>query len=123
MRHTAAEVLPTGGRLEAGARMRNVMHDDSGDTTFTPEVLTVAPGHELRWLGKTGPGWIADGEHRFVIEETGPGRVRLTRSERFTGVAVPFVKGQLRSDTLPRFHAMNRALARRAEALAGRDGQ
>lgn len=114
---TSTEVTSSSGRLEAGATLRNVTHDRTGDTVFTPELLTVAPGKELRWLGKMGPGWIADGEHRFVIEKIGDHRVRLTQSERFTGVAVPFVKGQLTSDTLPQFHAMNKALADRAEAL------
>lgn len=79
-----------------------------------PEVLTVSPGRELRWLGKVAPGWIADGEHRFLIERLGPHRVRLTQSERFTGVAVPFVQGRLRADTLPQFRAMNTAVARLA---------
>ncbi|MGN5632690.1 hypothetical protein [Streptomyces sp. AC154] len=60
-----------------------------------------------------GPGWIADGEHRFLIEKTGDHRVRLTQSESFTGVAVPFVASRLRSDTLPQFRAMNEALVRR----------
>ncbi|MFD0690232.1 hypothetical protein [Actinomadura fibrosa] len=41
--------------------------------TFTPRVLTDVPGKELRWLGKLGPGWIADGEHRFTIEQIRPG--------------------------------------------------
>ncbi|MGW0553967.1 hypothetical protein ACWDZ6_07195 [Streptomyces sp. NPDC002926] len=27
-------------------------HDASGDTTFTPEVLTADPGRELRWPGR-----------------------------------------------------------------------
>ncbi|WP_328719426.1 SRPBCC domain-containing protein [Streptomyces sp. NBC_00247] len=115
---TSTEVTSQGGLLEEGATLRTVMHDRTGDTVFTPELLTVEPGRELRWLGKTGPGWIADGEHRFVIDEIGGGRVRLTQSEAFTGVAVPFVEGQLRSDTLPQFRAMNEALARRAEAAA-----
>ncbi|MFE6888132.1 SRPBCC family protein [Streptomyces sp. NPDC057694] len=114
---TSSEVTSEGGRLEKGAKLRNVMHDSSGDTTFEPEVLTATPGHELRWIGKMGPGWIADGEHRFLIEETGPNRVRLTQTERFTGVAVPFFEGKLKADTLPQFHAMNKAVARRAEAL------
>ncbi|MEW1693294.1 SRPBCC domain-containing protein [Streptomyces sp. NPDC091265] len=113
---TSARVTSTGGRLEQGARLRIVMHDTGGDTTFTPRVLTDDPGHELRWLGKMGPGWIADGEHRFTIRQLGPGRVRLTQAERFTGVAVPFVQGTLRSRTLPQFRAMNTALARRAES-------
>ncbi|MFI6864290.1 SRPBCC family protein [Streptomyces sp. NPDC050421] len=114
---TSTEVTSQGGRLEEGATLRNVMHDRTGDTVFTPEILTLEPGRELRWIGKMGPGWIADGEHRFVIEEIEGGRVRLTQSESFTGVAVPFVAGQLRADTLPQFRAMNEALARRVEAV------
>ncbi|MFG3140094.1 SRPBCC family protein [Streptomyces sp. NPDC048211] len=114
---TSTKVTSEGGRLEEGATLRNVMHDRTGDTVFTPELLTVEPGRELRWLGKMGPGWIADGEHRFVIEEIEGGRVRLTQSESFTGVAVPFVEGQLRDATLPQFRAMNEALARRVEAV------
>jgi hypothetical protein len=66
-----------------------------------------------------GPGWIADGEHRFTIEQIGPGRVRLTQSERFTGAAIPFAKGMLNGNTLPQFRAMNRALAQRVKTLAG----
>ena len=29
---------------------------------------------------------IFDGEHRFLIEEAGPGRVRFVQSERFGGI-------------------------------------
>ncbi|MFF1919453.1 SRPBCC family protein [Streptomyces sp. NPDC058221] len=114
---TSSKVTSDGGRLEVGATLRNVLHDRTGDMVFEPELLTVAPGRELRWLGKVGPGWIADGEHRFVIERLGAHRVRLTQSESFTGVAVPFVSSQLRSDTLPQFHAMNEALSRRVEQV------
>ncbi|MEU6844601.1 SRPBCC domain-containing protein [Streptomyces sp. NPDC046716] len=114
---TSAQVTSPGGRLTEGARLRVVMHDDSGDSTFTPEVQKANPGKELRWLGKMGPGWIADGEHRFTIERIGPDRVRLTQSERFTGIAVPFAQGKLTSDTLPQFRAMNSALAHRVESL------
>jgi hypothetical protein len=93
------------------------MRDATGDTRFTPTVLAAKPGEELRWLGRIGPGWIFDGEHRFLIEDIGGGRVRLTQSEEFTGVAVPFYRSRLHGNTLPRFEAMNRALADRAAAL------
>ncbi|MEV3858284.1 SRPBCC domain-containing protein [Streptomyces sp. NPDC050095] len=116
---TSARVTSSGGRLDEGARLKIVLHDSGGDSTFEPRVQVADAGRELRWLGKMGPGWIADGEHRFSIERLGPGRVRLTQSERFTGVAVPFAAGYLNSRTLPQFRAMNEALAERAEALAG----
>jgi hypothetical protein len=80
-------------------------------------VLTATPGRELRWLGKLWPGGVFDGEHAFLIEPIGSGRVRLTQTERFTGVLVPFFQGRLHANTLPQFRAMNEALARRAKTL------
>ncbi|MFB7327010.1 SRPBCC family protein [Streptomyces sp. NPDC056190] len=116
---TSAQVTSSGGALRQGAHLRNVLHFADGSTTvFTPELLTVSPGRELRWLGRFGPGWIADGEHRFTIEQLGPHRVRLTQSESFTGVAVPFLGGLLDSTTLPQFRLMNQALAARVTSLA-----
>lgn len=104
-------IVSSSGTVEVGATLTNTMRDATGETTFTPTVLTATPGHELRWLGKLGPGAVFDGEHAFLIESIGPGRVRLTQTERFTGVLVPFFRGQLHNKTLPQFHAMNQALA------------
>jgi hypothetical protein len=110
-------IVSSSGAVEAGATLTNTMRDATGDTTFTPTVLTAAPGRELRWLGKLGPGAVFDGEHAFLIEAAGPGRVRLTQTERFSGVAVPFFRGHLQDNTLPQFRAMNEALARRVAAV------
>jgi hypothetical protein len=88
------------------------MHDATGDTTFTPTVLVVEPGRELRWIGRVGPGGIFDGEHTFTIQQIKPGEVLFTQREDFTGVAVPFYEGWLHTDTLPMFRAMDAALAR-----------
>jgi hypothetical protein len=108
-------ITSSAGDLRVGATLINRMHDASGDTTFTPTVLVIRPGKELRWIGRVDPGWIFDGEHRFTLEPLGSGRTRLTQHESFTGVAVPFYDGTLRTNTLPQFQAMNAALARRAE--------
>jgi hypothetical protein len=110
-------IVSAEGTAETGAVLRLVMHDKTGDTTFTPTVRAAKAGQELRWMGRVGPGWIFDGEHRFLIEPLGSGRVRLTQSENFTGVAVPFYRGTLNANTLPQFKAMNRALAARIAAL------
>jgi hypothetical protein len=107
-------IISSFGRLQAGATLTNVMHDATGDTTFTPVVQIVEPGRELRWLGKVGPGGIFDGQHTFTITPLGPDRVLFTQREDFTGVAIPFYQGQLHADTLPQFRAMNIALAREA---------
>ncbi|WP_079173524.1 SRPBCC domain-containing protein [Streptomyces monashensis] len=113
---TRAEITSTDGRLRPGATMRNRMEQDGKASTFTPEVLVARPGRELRWLGRVGPGWLVDAEHRFVIERTGPGTVRLTQSESFTGTLVPFVEKGLEHGTLPQFQAMNEALKQRVTA-------
>ena len=107
-------IVSSSGTVAAGATLTNTMRDATGEMTFTPTVLTATPGRELRWLGKLGPGGVFDGEHAFLIEPVEAGRVRLTQTETFSGVAVPFFRGQLREKTLPQFHAMNEALARRA---------
>jgi hypothetical protein len=42
------------GRLRKGARLRNILHDRTGDTVFTPRVLTMDRDRELCWLGAVG---------------------------------------------------------------------
>ncbi|MFC3575149.1 SRPBCC domain-containing protein [Streptomyces yaanensis] len=108
--------ITSGDRLRPGATIRIRLDQPSGTSTMTPEVLSARPGHELRWLGKLGPGWLVDGEHRFLIEKAGPGVVRLTQSESFTGVLVPIAEGKLQDETLPKFRAMNSALKERVES-------
>lgn len=106
-------IVSSGGDVRVGATLTNVMHDATGNTTFTPTVLAVEPGHELRWIGRVGPGGIFDGEHTFTITQIRPGVVLFTQREDFTGVAVPFYEHWLHTDTLPMFGAMNAALAHR----------
>ena len=111
-------IVSSSGDLRKGGKLRNVMRDASGDTTFTPEVLAVEPGRELRWVGKITPGGIFDGEHRFTITRLGENRVRLVQTEEFRGVLVPFLRSKLHNETLPQFHAMNRALSRQVTNTA-----
>lgn len=84
---------------------------------FTPEVLVADPGRELRWIGQLWSWGFFDGEHSFVIDEIALGRVRLTQSEVFRGVLVPFLAGSLHENTQPQFAAMNKALAERVAGL------
>ncbi|MEU0536948.1 SRPBCC domain-containing protein [Amycolatopsis tolypomycina] len=108
-------IVASSGTVAAGATLTNTMRDATGETTFTPTVLAATPGRELRWLGKLGPGGVFDGEHAFLIDQVRPGRVRLVQTERFSGVLVPFFRGQLHDNTLPQFGAMNEALAQRVD--------
>jgi len=108
-------IISSTGELAVGATISNVLKDTNGkETTFTPELLVVEPGKELRWIGKIGFGGVFDGEHSFRIEPLPGGRSKLVQEEKFNGIAVPFTVSMLNSTIKPQFVAMNEALAQRA---------
>lgn len=108
-------IVSSTGELTVGATITNVLKDTNGDeTTFSPKLLAVEPGKELRWIGKLGFGGIFDGEHSFRIEPLPGGRSKLIHEEKFNGIAVPPSTGMLNDTIKPQFVAMNEALAKRA---------
>jgi hypothetical protein len=103
------------GELRVGAKL-DVRFQPIGErgVTFHPTVLVVEPRQELRWIGRLLLPGVFDGEHRFLIEDLGEGRVRFVQSERFRGILVPLLWRRLRDGgTAAGFRAMNEALARR----------
>lgn len=98
------------GALVPGGRLRNVMAPAGGrEMTFTPTVLAVRPGAELRWLGRLPVPGVFDGEHYFLLTPVAGG-TRLVHGERFRGLAFWFMKAEtFRAD----FERMNAALAAR----------
>ena len=108
-------IVSSTGELKVGNTITNVLRDTNGkDMTFSPKLLAVEPGRELRWIGKIGFGGIFDGEHSYRIEPLKGGRSRLIQEEKFNGIAVPFTVGMLNDTIKPQFNAMNEALAKRA---------
>ncbi|MBC7271020.1 MAG: SRPBCC domain-containing protein [Streptomyces sp.] len=104
-------VSSAGDLVEGGTLTNELIDTNGGSMTFTPTVLTVEPGRELRWKGSVVLPGIFDGEHWFTIEPAGDGRVVLHQEERFSGIAVPPMIGSIRETTLPMFDRMNEALA------------
>jgi hypothetical protein len=86
--------------------------------TIRPEVLEADPGRALRWLGRLLVPGLFDGEHRFTIQPSGPGRVRLTQHEEFRGLLAPLLLAMIAKPTLASFHQMNQALKARLEQPA-----
>jgi hypothetical protein len=86
--------------------------------TIRPEVVEADPGRALRWLGRLLVPGLFDGEHRFVIQPSGPGRVRLTQHEEFRGLLAPLLLAMIAKPTLASFHRMNQALKARLERPA-----
>ncbi|MFI0444595.1 SRPBCC family protein [Actinomadura sp. 6N118] len=102
------------GTAQKGTKLDNKLRDsDGGMMTFKPEILKADAGRELRWIGRMWVPGIVDGEHYFLIEPSGDGKVRLTQGERFSGALVPVATGQLQMED--EFAAMNAALKARAE--------
>ena len=104
------------GVPQKGARLRISVQPSGGKAMrFTPVVLAAEAGRELRWLGRLLLPGIFDGEHSFVIEPQGEGKVRFQQSERFSGFLVGLFRAGLDRDTKRGFEEMNRALKLRAE--------
>lgn len=102
------------GELAEGARLNLRLVPAGGRAmTFRPTVLAVRPAELLRWIGRLIVPGIFDGTHQFALEDLG-GRTRLTQSETFRGLLVPFT-GKSIARTEASFHALNRALKERAE--------
>jgi hypothetical protein len=106
------------GELTVGAKLLVVIQPPGRRRlTFRPTVLTVAPGRELRWLGRPLIPGLFDGEHSLRLEPTPNSGTRFTQTEKFSGILVAPFKGTLDS-TETGFRQMNEALKARVE-----DGQ
>ena len=105
------------GELREGARIRvRIQLPGRLGMSFHPRVLIVRPGHEIRWVGHFMTPGIINGEHIFLLEPLGVGRVRLVQKEIFRGLLVPLLWSILNRNTRRGFEQMNRALKARAEA-------
>lgn len=110
------------GRAAAGTKLKVAFALNGGRTmTMRPTVLVAEPERELRWLGRLLLPWVFDGEHRFEIHETAPGRVTFVQAERFRGLLVPFLRRLIEVDTLATFGRVNAALAARVAELRRRE--
>jgi len=106
------------GDLRVGGRLK-ILIQPSGTKgmTFRPYIRSVEAEHELRWLGHLGLPKVFDGEHLFRIDQLTDDSCRLTQSEHFRGLLVPFFRAGLERDTRRGFHEMNAAIKTRAESL------
>lgn len=107
-------ILRVTGAARPGAQLMIELNSGGRSTTFRPTILVVRPERELRWIGRLFIPGLFDGEHTFVIEPQGEGRVRFVQSETFRGILVPF-SGAILSDAEQSFREMNQALLKQAE--------
>jgi hypothetical protein len=103
------------GRLAEGETLTLRLVPSQGrPLTFRPRVLVAKPGIMLRWIGRLLVPGIFDGTHQFELEER-DGHTRVTQSETFGGVLIPFT-GKTITRTETDFQNLNRALKQRVES-------
>lgn len=103
------------GDLRVGSRLAVTVSSVNGKTFhFKPNLLTVAPNRELRWLGRFIVPGLFDGEHFFLLGSQLDGRTRVEHGERFSGALIPFM-GTLLAQTTAGFRQMNEALKKKSE--------
>jgi len=111
-------VVCSTGTVAVGERLVNRLSPPGGKAmTFKPTVTVVAEDRTFEWLGRLLVPGIFDGRHRFELAPTGSGGTRLTHTEHFRGVLVPFMRSSLDTQTLAGFEAMDEALKARAEQV------
>src|SRR5690242_13044240 len=80
------------GAPKPGSRLTiRIQPSGARETTFRASVLAVVPTQFLSWLGHLDIPGLFDGEHHFISEPTGAGRVRFTQREVFRGLLAPLI--------------------------------
>lgn len=99
------------GHAEVGQKLRVRVQPAGGrEMGFDPQVLVVKPLEEFRWKGRFVMPGLFDGEHYFQLRPQTDGGTLLVHGERFSGLLVPLLRGQLDAGTRSGFEAMNEAL-------------
>jgi len=83
--------------------------------TFTPKLLIVEPGRQLRWLGYPRIPKFLDTEHYWIIERLADGKSRLLHGAMIYGLLTPLSRHIFEKSSRVPFEQMNRAHKQRAE--------
>jgi hypothetical protein len=105
------------GRFAVGERLEvEISPPGRKPMKFTPTVVRLEAGRELRWLGHLGLPGIFDGEHGFRVVPESEGRCRFEHFELFRGLLAGPILWLAGDATRGGFEAMIRALKARAES-------
>lgn len=106
------------GTAQPGKKLLvNIQPPESKAMEFKPLVLVNEREKEFRWIGKLVIKGIFDGEHYFLLEETGPNETHFTQGENFTGILSGLMMKLIGENTLKGFESMNVALKKKAEGF------
>lgn len=100
------------GKVEMDGNVNVTFVFGSRDMTLHCTVVKLEPYHELRWRYHVGFPFLYQGEHIFIMEPAGDGRVHFIDKEVFKGLLVPLL---VKEDDTGGFIAMDQALKARVE--------
>ncbi len=104
------------GNLTVGSRLAAVISPPGGNTmTFKPTVTVLDEGRVLEWEGNLFFSFLFCGRHRFELVPTDDGGTRFVHSEKFSGLLLPLIKGDMDTKTREGFENMNKDLKARSE--------
>ena len=104
------------GALKEGGKIHvEIVLEGGSPSTFTPKLLVVHEGKELRWVGRVLVDFLFRGEHWFVLIRREGGVTIFEHGETFSGILVPLLGGMLKK-TESAFNLMNQALKNRVES-------
>lgn len=99
------------GDLSVGSQLAVTIQSSRKDPMdFSPNILIVRQGEELRWLGKVLIPKLFDGEHYFILREKLDGNTLLIQGENFSGILAWLLWSSIKQDTKKGFEAMNAAI-------------
>ena len=109
-------IVRASGELREGSRLRVTLQvPEMRPVTFSPKLLAVRPGREIRWRGVTGVPGLFDGTHALTVEPLPDGRTRFRTHEDVTGILLP-VLGKVMRRTQRGFELLAQAVKTRAES-------
>lgn len=95
----------------------NTIQVDIDGMKFSPRVLRFSKYEEFQWKGKLFIPGLFDGKHRFFLSRNADGTTLFIQEEEFSGILIPFLRGKLQNEILPKFNRMNEELKARVERL------
>ena len=105
------------GKPKEGEKIKiEVQIPDARAQKFKPTILKAEPNRELRWVGKMPLG-IFRGEHFYMLEDLGNGKVKFIHGEDFSGWMVRLIWAIQGEKIQKGYRLMNEAIKKRVEAL------
>lgn len=103
--------------IRGEVEINSTIQVDIDGMKFSPRVLRFTKNEEFQWKGKLFIPGLFDGKHRFFLSRNADGTTLFVQEEEFSGILIPFLRGKLQNDILPKFNRMNEELKVRAERV------